>query len=248
MSVSPLKLPPEMTLHIFSLLDYKSLKAVRQVCKTWQLFLEERSLWKNFAKIEELSNKEINRNILNWKNFANRVLREGTIADIICFINMKKTSYNVWNMSIKLAGFAPWKMGVGKNHHVFMFMEKFGILTIDDFSASAEHFLKFALTEGIDGEETLAFLLPRIQIYPKKKIIGLTERYFAKNRYDMPYSGYISSYEPLKRVLYSALAKNEIGKVRLICSKVGFNWKFWNSPSSPLVRGKYICPKVETIP
>ena len=73
-------------------------------------------------------------------------------------------------MSIKLAGFAPWKMGVGKNHDVFMLMEKFGILTLDDFSASAEHFLKFALTEGIDGEETLAFLLPRIQIYPKKKI------------------------------------------------------------------------------
>ena len=106
MSVQPLKLPPEVDLHIFSLLDYKSLKAVRQVCKTWQLFLEERSLWKDFVKIEELSNKEINRNILNWKNFANRVLREGTIADIICFIDMLKThnrnypSRNVWNMSV----------------------------------------------------------------------------------------------------------------------------------------------------
>merc|ERR1712200_153082 len=121
MSVSPLKLPPEVTLQILSFLDYNSLKTMRQVCRTWKFFLEERSLWKNFAEIgNDYHNfEEINRNILNWKDFADRVLNEGTIADIICFINMIKTyketretypsCYPLELVSIKSAAFSPGK-------------------------------------------------------------------------------------------------------------------------------------------
>merc|ERR1711951_156336 len=73
----------------------------------------------------------------------------------------------------KNAGYQPWKFGFGKNVHVIMFMNKFGILTTEDFTFSAEHFLKFALTKGLDGEQYLAFLLKRIRYFSEKDEIEL---------------------------------------------------------------------------
>ena len=55
-------------------------------------------------------------------------------------------------LSPKLAGYSPWKMGVAKddrkNLHIFVFMEKFGILSAKDFNSDPEHYMKFALLEG----------------------------------------------------------------------------------------------------
>ena len=94
-----IEFPYLVTRHIFSLLDYQSLKAVRQVCKTWRLFLEEqreRSLWKRFIEIEspmlktglyrdavpisEESKLCYQANILEWKNLAMDVKTKGSVV------------------------------------------------------------------------------------------------------------------------------------------------------------------------
>ena len=100
MSLSPVDLPSLVTHQIFSFFDYKSLKTARQVCKTWHLFLEQnRSHLKKFIEIEppDLNSrvpknawdrKFVEENLYQWNALAVHVLEEGTIADIICLINM----------------------------------------------------------------------------------------------------------------------------------------------------------------
>ena len=104
-------LPSLVTHRIFSFFDYKALKTVRQVCKTWHLFLEQnRSFLKRFIKIifdsailysrefhgyggpggpkrtwDRSGTEEI---MHQWNALAVHVVEEGTIADIICLINM----------------------------------------------------------------------------------------------------------------------------------------------------------------
>merc|ERR1712142_545450 len=92
-----LKLPPELTRKIFLSLDFNSLKAVRQVCKTWQLFSEERSLWKKFIDIDlnALNKWWVDggyaragiEKIQLWKNLSSKVENEGTIGDILYLVN-----------------------------------------------------------------------------------------------------------------------------------------------------------------
>ena len=139
MSLSLLDLPSLVTHRIFSFFDYKSLKTVRQVCKTWHLFLEQnRSLLKRFIKIEAPTlslnsrsgdpkawdRKLIEENLCQWNALAVHVVEEGTIADIICLINMLNVNETKGSRShsrgtlcyldLKTACFAPWKMGIGK--------------------------------------------------------------------------------------------------------------------------------------
>ena len=139
MSLSLLDLPSLVTHRIFSFFDYKSLKNVRQVCKTWHLFLEQnRSLLKRFIKIETPTlslnarsgdpavwdRKFIEENLNQWNALGVDVVEEGTIADIICLINMlginetkgrrSHSRGTLCYLDIKTACFAPWKMGIGK--------------------------------------------------------------------------------------------------------------------------------------
>ena len=132
-------IPSLVTHRIFSFFDYKSLKTARQVCKTWHLFLEQnRSLVKRFVKIESQTlprydpmhgyhaweKKLIEKNLSQWNALAVQVVEEGTIADIICLINMLNVnetkgrrghSRGTLNyLDLKTAYFAPWKMGIGK--------------------------------------------------------------------------------------------------------------------------------------
>ena len=144
MSLSPIDLPSLVTHRIFSFFDYKSLKTARQVCKTWHLFLEQnRSLVKRFIEIESPDDlnsrvpknawdrKFVEENLYQWNALAVHVLEEGTIADIICLINMinmNETSGrfchsrgNLWYLDLKTACFAPWKMGIGKVWKYYFF-------------------------------------------------------------------------------------------------------------------------------
>ena len=82
MNFSLLDLPSLVTHHLFYFLDYESLKAVRQVCKTWHLFLEQNdSLFKKFVKIESATlksndprkvwdRKYLEETLQRWKSLA----------------------------------------------------------------------------------------------------------------------------------------------------------------------------------
>ena len=143
MSLSPIDLPSLVTHRIFSFFDYKSLKTARQVCKTWHLFLEQsRSHLKKFIKIEppDLNNrvprnswdrKLVEENLSQWNALAVHVVEEGTIADIICLINMIEMNATLGGrrhsrgtlcyLDLKTACFAPWKMGIGKVWKYYFF-------------------------------------------------------------------------------------------------------------------------------
>ena len=95
-------------------------------------------------------------------------------------------------------------------------MEKFGILTNEMINAEPQHYLKFALPadgrEEIERENVLNFLIPRIRYKPN---------------FDHGH----------KKVLCSAISRQEDRKVELICSAIGHDWKFWNSSrvETPLI-------------
>ena len=68
--------------------------------------------------------KFVEENLYRWNTLAVQVVEEGTIADIICLINMinmNETSGRFCHsrgslcyLDLKTACFAPWKMGIGK--------------------------------------------------------------------------------------------------------------------------------------
>ena len=95
-------------------------------------------------------------------------------------------------------------------------------------------------TEGPEVEQYLAFLLKRIRYFSEKDEIKLRAK-FHDNQDEVGYSlvnhlfSYLFSNESLKQILLTAIRKHELGKVKLICSEVGYDWKFWNSNYSPLV-------------
>ena len=236
----PLDLPNLVSGHIFSLLDFKSLKASREVCKSWYWFLEEdRPMWNSFIKCEwnfkwkyEESETQnyVEAKLLTWKALSNRIGQEESVAHIISLINLlqmfsKKCRQYVrkgnegflWQYTTfccvwgpRDCAIKPWKFEcVSQNQirfEVFAFMEKLGIVTIEDINANPSYFLKWALVPGTKGDTILRYFLSRIRYDPKKCV----------------QNGY-------KKILCSAISKNEVGKINLLCSEIGHDWKFWNS-------------------
>ena len=96
-------------------------------------------------------------------------------------------------------------------------MKKFGILTDELINTESQHYLKFALpdhycSEEIERENILKLFLPHIRYKPN---------------FD---NGH-------KKILCSAISRQEDRKVDLICSAIGHDWKFWNSSrvETPLI-------------
>ena len=103
-------------------------------------------------------------------------------------------------------------------------MKKFGILTDELINTEAQHYLKFAMvlwggvrrsvyfSEEIERENILKLFLPHIRYKPN---------------FD---NGH-------KKVLFSAISRQEDRIVELICSAIGHDWKFWNSSrvETPLI-------------
>ena len=223
-----------VTAHILSYLDFKSMKAARMVSKTWYTFIEnEGGLWVNLMKkcFEDISKRIIVNNrddvddILPWRKFGEEIVgKNGKIADLVTLMS------TLVNTSIPTNGYSHFRSPTTLVNHLdhkkdenrwqslnfVKILVKYGVLDSamgqKDFLTEG-HLLSWSLLE----KETLEYV---VSILKDKFKFQLTN-----------YCQYFQHYD--SSPMWEAMRQKENGleKVQIMIPLAAR--KFWNSGKNP---------------